>query len=58
MLRCNSSDMPAVNRDALEDVLLRVSEMAGELPQIIEMDINPLLVSAQPVLSLKCNIFQ
>ena len=31
---------------ALERVLLRVSEMACELPQLREMDINPLLIDA------------
>ena len=36
--------MPAVNREALETVLLRVSEMVCELPALQEMDINPLLV--------------
>jgi acetyltransferase len=33
-----------VNMDALEQVLLRVSEMVCELPQLREMDINPLIV--------------
>jgi acetyltransferase len=35
--------MPAVHRDALEDVLLRVSEMVCELPELMELDINPLI---------------
>ena len=30
--------MPAVNMDALESVLLRVSEMVCELPMLMEMD--------------------
>ena len=34
----------AVNMDALEQVLLRVSEMVCELPQLREMDINPIIV--------------
>jgi acetyltransferase len=34
---------PAVKVEALEHILLRVSEMACELPQIIEMDINPII---------------
>jgi acetyltransferase len=37
-------NMPAVNLNALEAVLLRVSEMVCELPWIREMDINPLIV--------------
>ncbi|MDX1375641.1 MAG: bifunctional acetate--CoA ligase family protein/GNAT family N-acetyltransferase [Burkholderiales bacterium] len=36
--------MPPADRAALEAVLLRVSEMSCELPQIREMDVNPLLV--------------
>jgi acetyltransferase len=36
--------MPGINMEALEDVLLRVSEMVCELPWIQEMDINPLIV--------------
>jgi acetyltransferase len=34
----------AVNMEALEQVLLRVSEMVCELPQLREMDINPVIV--------------
>lgn len=35
---------PAVNEEAIEHILLRVSEMACELPQLMEMDINPIIV--------------
>ncbi len=35
---------PAVNLEAIEHVLLRVSEMVCELPQLREMDINPMIV--------------
>jgi len=34
----------AVDMEALEQVLLRVSEMVCELPQLREMDINPIIV--------------
>jgi acetyltransferase len=34
----------AVKMDAVEQVLLRVSEMVCELPQLREMDINPVIV--------------
>lgn len=40
---------PPVNRQALESVLLRVSEMVCELPWIAEMDINPLLADENGV---------
>lgn len=36
--------MPAIDTAALENILLRVSEMVCELPWIKEMDINPLIV--------------
>lgn len=35
--------IPAVKREALEQVLRRVSEMVCELPHIEELDINPIL---------------
>jgi len=40
----NFRNMPEVNRAALENVLLRVSEMVCELPELKEMDINPLIL--------------
>jgi acetyl coenzyme A synthetase (ADP forming)-like protein len=36
---------PAVDLRGLEDVLLRVSQLAGDFPEIEELDLNPLLVS-------------
>jgi acetyltransferase len=36
--------MPPIAMVALESVLLRVSEMVCELPMLMEMDINPLIV--------------
>jgi acetyltransferase len=44
--------MPPVDLDALENVLLRVSELAGELPQVVEMDINPLIVDETGVIAV------
>lgn len=37
-------NLPAANRAQLIDILQRVSEIACELPQICELDINPLLI--------------
>ena len=37
---------PAADREAIADVLLRVSRMVGDLPEILEMDVNPLLALA------------
>ncbi|MDH3320150.1 MAG: bifunctional acetate--CoA ligase family protein/GNAT family N-acetyltransferase [Betaproteobacteria bacterium] len=35
--------MPPVDRAALEEILLKVSEMVCELPELAEIDINPLI---------------
>lgn len=34
---------PSVDRNALVDILLRVAQLAGDFPQIEELDINPLV---------------
>jgi acetyltransferase len=49
-------NLPAVNMDELERVLCRLSEMVCELPQIVEMDINPLLADENGVMALDCRI--
>lgn len=46
----------AVDREALEQVLLRVSEMVCELPQLREMDINPLIVDDSGVVAVDARI--
>lgn len=45
-------NLPAVDFTALEDVLLRVSELVCELPQLQELDINPLIVDEQGALAV------
>jgi acetyltransferase len=47
---------PAVNREALVAVLLRVSELVCELPQVQELDINPLLADADGVIALDARV--
>jgi acetyltransferase len=39
-------NMPPVDMEALEEVLLRVSEMVCELPELAELDINPVIADA------------
>ena len=46
----------AVNMDALEQVLLRVSEMVCELPQLREMDINPIIVDETGAVAVDARI--
>jgi acetyltransferase len=45
-------DKPPVNREALENVLLRVSEMACELPWLQEIDINPLIIDENEAIAV------
>lgn len=47
---------PAVNMQALEQVLLRVSEMVCELPQLREMDINPIIVDEHGAVAVDARI--
>lgn len=46
----------AVDRELLEQVLLRVSEMVCELPQLREMDINPIIVDANGAVAVDARI--
>jgi acetyltransferase len=48
--------MPAINMDALIEVLRHVSEMICELPEIIAMDINPLIADETGVVVLDARI--
>ena len=47
---------PPIDMAALENVLLRLSEMVCELPWLEEMDINPLLVDEHGALALDARI--
>lgn len=44
-------NMEQVDCDALKDTLLRISDMICELPEILEMEINPLIVDPQGVIA-------
>jgi acetyltransferase len=46
----------AVDMEALEQVLLRVSEMVCELPQLREMDINPIIVDESGAVAVDARI--
>ncbi len=47
---------PPIDMAALEQVLLRVSEMVCELPQLREMDINPIILDASGALAVDARI--
>jgi acetyltransferase len=49
-------NMPPADGGALEDVLLRVSEMVCELPMLDEMDINPLILDENGALAADARV--
>jgi acetyltransferase len=48
--------MPPADMEALESVLLRVSEMVCELPMLKEMDINPLILDERGALAADARV--
>ena len=49
--------MPPVNMDAVNSILLRVSEMVCELPWITELHINPLIADENSAVAVDAHIF-
>ncbi len=49
-------DRPAADRQAVVDVLLRVSDMVCELPEIVELDINPLFAGPSGAIAVDARI--
>lgn len=49
-------DRPAVNLDAVHDVLIAISQMLADLPPLAELDINPLSSDEHGVLALDARI--
>jgi acetyltransferase len=47
---------PPVHQEAIEHILLRVSEMVCALPQLREMDINPLIVDETGALAVDARV--
>lgn len=47
---------PPVNVDQLIEVLIRLSYLAADYPEIVELDVNPLLVSPENVCALDARI--
>ena len=48
--------MPPANIQALIEVLLNVSTMVSELPEILELDINPLIVDEHGAIAVDARI--
>jgi acetyltransferase len=49
-------DHPPVDRAALELVLLKISQLAADLPEVVELDVNPLLADEHGVIALDARI--
>ncbi|MDE2183234.1 MAG: bifunctional acetate--CoA ligase family protein/GNAT family N-acetyltransferase [Alphaproteobacteria bacterium] len=49
-------DRPPVALDDIVDVLVRLSQLICDFPEIVELDINPLLADAQGVVSVDARI--
>jgi acetyltransferase len=49
-------DVPASDKTAIADVLIRLADLAIEMPEVVELDINPLLADAGGVLALDARI--
>lgn len=49
-------DTPAADLDALDGVLVAVSQLMADHPQITELDINPLIVSPEGAMALDARI--
>lgn len=47
---------PAASREALEAVVLRLSEIVCELPWIVELDVNPLIVDEHGAVALDARV--
>ncbi|WP_075186061.1 GNAT family N-acetyltransferase [Teredinibacter haidensis] len=49
-------DTPDVDSVDIENCLLRISEIACELPEIVELDINPIIADANTVMAVGAHI--
>ncbi|NLI15066.1 MAG: GNAT family N-acetyltransferase, partial [candidate division Zixibacteria bacterium] len=47
---------PAANLDKLIEVLIRLSYLAADYPEIVELDINPLLVTPEKTIALDARV--
>lgn len=49
-------DRPPADMDSLYDVLVRLGQLAADLPELVELDINPLLADAGGVVALDARL--
>ncbi|HET8940772.1 MAG TPA: bifunctional acetate--CoA ligase family protein/GNAT family N-acetyltransferase [Rudaea sp.] len=48
--------LPPVDKDALFEVLIRLSELVCEFPEIVELDLNPILAGPNGVITLDARV--
>lgn len=49
-------DVPPVDTPKVAEILVRLSQLAADLPQVAEIDINPLLADAEGIVALDARI--
>jgi len=49
-------DRPPVDRQAIQQILIRIAQLVADVPEITEIDINPLLADDRGVLALDARI--
>jgi acetyltransferase len=49
-------DRPAADLDALADVLVKVSDLVADLPEIVELDLNPILADEAGVMAIDARV--
>lgn len=49
-------DVPAVKQDSVETILVKLSQMAADIPEICELDINPLLADETGVMAVDARV--
>jgi acetyltransferase len=55
-LLCAYRDVPAVKQDAVAMILVKLTQMAVDIPEIRELDINPLLADESGVLAVDARL--
>ena len=49
-------NVPAANRHELETMLVKVSQLVSDLPEIVQLDLNPVLAGAERVVALDSRV--
>ncbi|MBF6057113.1 MULTISPECIES: bifunctional acetate--CoA ligase family protein/GNAT family N-acetyltransferase [Thiomicrorhabdus] len=52
----NYRNLPAVDQSQLIDILMNLSDMVSELPEILELDLNPVLANEEQTLAVDARI--